>query len=286
MEQHNMDTLSANPLAKNFRQPILYIKLPSQGHWWGNDTLSIPVTGEIPIYSMTAKDEITMRTPDALMNGSSTVAVIESCCPSIKDAWKMPLIDLDAILIAIRIATYGKQMDFTSVCPHCENKNDQAVDVSVMLGNIRPADWSKVVHYQDLEISLKPQSYEDYNKNNLASFEEARILQVVSDETLPDEEKTIKFNDMFKRLIDTGVSQVSKSIASIKTSDGTIVTDPAFITEFLNNCDKSAWDLIKARLNEITLSTNYNQLTLTCENAECKKEFITPFLFEQTNFFG
>lgn len=281
-----MDTLSNNPLSKHFRQPVLYLKLPSQGQWWADGSINIPVMGELPIYSMTAKDEITMRTPDALMNGSSTVSVIESCCPSIKDAWKLPLVDLDAILIAIRIATYGKQMDFTSVCPHCGNKNEQAIDISVMLGNIIPADWAKPVMYQDLEISLKPQTYEEYNKNNMLGYDEARILQVVNNEELSDEEKTAKFNSLFDKLIETGINQVSKSIASIKTGDGTVVTDHAYIVEFLNNCEKTVWDLIKARLDEITESTKYNQITLTCENEECKKEFITPFLFEQTNFFG
>ncbi len=37
----------------------------------------------------------------------------------------MPSIDVDATLIAIRIASYGNQMDFTSQCPHC--KTDQEV---------------------------------------------------------------------------------------------------------------------------------------------------------------
>ena len=109
-----MSNSSPNPLAKHFRQPVLYIKLPSNGRWWPEGSVDIPVTGEIPVYSMTAKDEITMKTPDALMNGSSTVHVIESCCPSIHNAWKMPAIDLDSILIAIRIASYGKEMEFTS----------------------------------------------------------------------------------------------------------------------------------------------------------------------------
>jgi hypothetical protein len=61
--------------------------------------------------SMTTKDEITLKTPDALLNGQGVVNVIESCCPAIKDAWAMPSIDVDATLIAIRIASYGNQMD-------------------------------------------------------------------------------------------------------------------------------------------------------------------------------
>lgn len=280
-----MSNLSANPLAKHFRQPVLYIKLPSGGRWWPEGSIDIPVTGDIPIYSMTAKDEITLKTPDALMNGSSTIHVIESCCPSIRNAWKMPAIDLDSILISIRIASYGKEMDFTAVCPHCQSTLEKGIDLSVMLAKISAADWSKTVQTDGIEILLKPQSYEDFNKNNMMNFDEQRIMQVVQNEDMPDEEKTEQFNLLFQRLIETGISQVSKSIAGIRTEDGTLVENPEYIREFLDNCDKRVWELIKSRLDEIKQQNNWNEITLTCENEECKKEFVTPFIFEQSNFF-
>ena len=103
--------MSANPLAKHFRQPAIYMKLPSQGRFWPSEALNLPATGAIPVYPMTAKDEIVLRTPDALMNGQGIIDVIQSCCPNIVDAWRMPSIDVDAVLVAIRIASYGNQMD-------------------------------------------------------------------------------------------------------------------------------------------------------------------------------
>jgi hypothetical protein len=282
----NMSSLSPNPLAKHFRQPILYVKLPSQGRWWEEGSVEIPVTGEIPVYAMTARDEITMKTPDALMNGASTVHVIESCCPSIRNAWKMPAVDLDAVLIAIRIATYTNEMEFSAVCPHCKQELEQGIDLSVMLSKITAADWSKTVSANGLEIMLKPQNYEDYNKNNLLNFEEQRILQLVQDEQMSSEEKTRQFDVLFQRLIETGINQVSKSIAGIRLEDGTVVSNPDHIKEFLDNCDKSVWGAIKAQLDAIKAQNNWNEITLTCQNQECAKEFTTPFVFEQSNFFG
>lgn len=281
-----MSNFSNNPLAKHFRQPVLYIKLPSQGRWYPDGSVEIPATGEVPIYAMTAKDEITMKTPDALMNGASTVHVIESCCPAIKDAWKMPVVDLDPILIAIRLATYGKQMDFTSVCPHCGTKNEKAMDLTVMLEKVTPADWSKTVNVNGLEIILKPQNYEEYNKNNLLNFEEQRIIQLVSDQDISEEEKTKQFDVMFQRLIETGINQVGKSIAGIRLEDGTVVDNPDFIREFLDNCERSVWDALKAQLEAIKKQNSYNEVNLTCTNEPCGKDFVSPFVFEQTNFFG
>ena len=282
----NMNGFANNPLAKHFRQPSLYIKLPSQGRWYPDGTLDIPVTGEVPIYPMTAKDEITMKTPDALLNGASTAHVIASCCPSIRDPWKMPAVDLDPVLIAIRIATYGKEMDFSAVCPHCGTELEKGLDLDHMMSRITPGDWDKTIHHNGLEIILKPQCYEDFNKNNMSNFEQQRIMQLVQDQEISDEDKSKKYDELFQRLIETGISQVSKSIAGIRLDDGSVVTDEKFIKEFLDNCEKSVWDLIKNRLDEIKKENNWNELTLTCGNEECQKEFTTPFVFEQTNFFG
>ena len=94
-----------NPLQKYFRQPKIYLSLPSKGHWYPEGAIEMTENGELPVYAMTAKDELAFKTPDALLNGQSVVDVVKSCLPNIKDPWLMPSIDVDAILIAIRIAT-------------------------------------------------------------------------------------------------------------------------------------------------------------------------------------
>ena len=109
----NPKTNNINPLASLMRQPKIYVKLPSNGKYWPEGSLNITQNSEYPIYSMTAKDELILKTPDALMNGQAVVDVIQSCMPNVINAWEMPNIDTDAILIAIRLATYGDSMDTT-----------------------------------------------------------------------------------------------------------------------------------------------------------------------------
>ena len=86
----------ANPLMKFYRQPKIYLALPSKGHWYPEGSLDMPDNGELPVFAMTAKDELTLKTPDALLNGAATVELIQSCIPNIKNAWQMPVLDLDA----------------------------------------------------------------------------------------------------------------------------------------------------------------------------------------------
>ena len=108
----------------------------------------------------------------------------------------------------------------------------------------------------------------------------------MGDQELSDEEKKSKFDEIFQKLINSGIETVSKNIASIKTADGVVVDNPVFIKDFLDNCDKAVWDAIKEYLDTIKSNNTYNQIDLTCSNDACGKPFTTPFIFEQTNFFG
>lgn len=278
------ENAQSNPLTKYFRQPIMYINLPSAGKWYPSGTLEMPVTGSIPVYAMTAKDEITLKTPDALLSGQSTVNVIESCCPNIKNAWKLPIVDLDTILIALRIATYGKSMEFTTVCPHCGTKNEHAVDLTVLISNIKTTDWDSPTIVNGLEIYIRPQSFEEFNKNNTVNYEEQRILQLVSNEEMDETEKLVRFNQLFNKLVDTGINQVAKSIKCIKLDDGTEVSNSEYIAEFLANCDKSVWEELQNRIAKMREDTQL-KITTPCENPECLESYETPFVFEQSSFF-
>ena len=96
-------TASTNPLAKHFRKPAIYIELPSKGKWYKDGNLTSD-PGNVPVLAMTAMDEILVKTPEALINGTSTLELLKSCVPSITIPGEAPVIDIDKLLVAIRIA--------------------------------------------------------------------------------------------------------------------------------------------------------------------------------------
>lgn len=277
---------SANPLAKHFRQPQLYLKLPSHGRWYPPGSLELPVTGELPVYPMTAKDELILKTPDALLNGQSTVDVIQSCVPAIKDAWKMPAVDLDAVLIAIRHATYGPGMDFVSVCPHCQRKNESTADLGALSAQITCPDFDSTIKVEGLEIYIKPHDYQQFNKASLENYEHQRLLSVVGDDSLSEEEKLAKFNVVFQRLLTLTVEQISKSVAGVKTEEGVLVENPEQIHEFFQNCNKTVWDSVKTKLESFGEQSPLKRIPITCEHEDCNKPYETPLVFEQASFFA
>ena len=85
---------------------------------------------------MTAKDEIRFKTPDALMNGQGVVDVIQSCVPEIKDAWQIKSYDLDTILVAIRVATYGETMDINFTVPGANENVSHTVNLPAILDEL------------------------------------------------------------------------------------------------------------------------------------------------------
>lgn len=93
---------SNNPLSAYFRTPELYVRLPSQGLFNKPEDFNFTVDGMIGIYPMTAKDELVLRTPDALLNGSALRQIVESCAPDVHNVPELPSPDFDVLLLGIR----------------------------------------------------------------------------------------------------------------------------------------------------------------------------------------
>lgn len=279
----------SNPLKKYFRQPKMYITLPSKGRWYTEGALDMPPTGELPVFAMTAKDELSMKTPDALLNGQATVDVIQSCIPNIKNAWSVPSIDIDTILIAIRIATYGDNLELTTKLPVTGEEKDFVVDLKTVLADISSQQFDSSFKHNEFTFNLRPLTYKEFTENSIKTFEEQRLFKLVNDTSIPDEEKLAKFNESFRKLTDLTVFTLLKGIHSIEVEDE-IVNNPKFIEEFINNAEK---DLFRAILNHLTVQKN--KFSIKPFKASTSKEdqekgapamFEVPITFDQSNFFA
>ena len=278
------NTASVNPLLKYFRQPSIYIKLPSEGRFWPDNAVDLPVTGEIPVYPMTTKDEITLRTPDALMNGTSVVEVIQSCCPNIKNAWGMPSIDTDTVLISIRIASYGHEMAIDTNCPHCKEENNNAVDLRTILSNIVSPDYSNKLNTHNLQIKLRPQAFVGVNRQNQISFEEQKIMEAFRDDGVDKEAKAAQITRSMNRLVDIGIDNVTDSTEYIELEDGTVVNNKDHIKEFYKNSDAGILKELQAELVKLNEVGQIKPQKVVCTS--CSKDYEVPLEFDYANFFG
>lgn len=279
-----MSETTKNPLASLFRQPKIYIPLPSKGLYYPEGAVEIPETGEFPVFAMTARDELLFKTPDALMNGSATVDVIKSCIPSIKNPWFIPSIDLDTILCAIRIATYGPEMEVSSTCPECNYLNEFTVDLRTILDNIRNIQFNgQIIVDDNIVVQVRPLTYEEITKASLKAFEHQRIFTIVNDDSIPDEQKVKLFQESFAKLTDMTIDTVVQSIVSISFPGGS-TDNKEFINEFLRNTDKKVFAEISKTVENNRTAAQIPAFDAEC--TECKHKFKMNLTLDQSDFFA
>ena len=272
-----------NPLRQYFRQPAIYIKLPSQGNYYPPGALEMPQNGELPVFPMTAIDEITYRTPDALFNGQAVISVIQSCIPAIKDAWAIPAIDVDTILVSIRIASYGHEMDFSTTCPSCNNTDDYGIDLRTVLDNIKAPDYGQSIKQGDIEIYFKPMNYKNLSDNNRMQFDEQRIFQSLSDPGAIDPKQLSAVSEALKKMTEMTVVALTQSIMTIKTPTA-MVNEPEFIADFMKNCDRALFNKIQDYVIANKTKAEMQPITIKC--GKCEFDYQQNITLDMSSFFG
>jgi len=275
-------------LAQFYRQPEIYITLPGS-QFYPEGTLELSATGEIPVYPMTAKDDIAIKTPDALISGEAVVQVISSCIPSITDPWQMPATDVDFALIAIRIASFGDEMELEYTCSNEECGEEFKVGVNLNqyiehLGNIDISYEATLINYGDLKIHIKPLTYFDLSLIQRRSFEEQRAMEAASQmEELSEEEKQQAYQVILNNLTELNITSITSGVQGIELPDGEVVTKKEEIVDFVNNTSVKLYRKITDAITTIRETTDLKPIDAQCP--ECKNSMEVPLLFDYANFF-
>lgn len=279
-----------NPLASFMRQPKIYIKLPSNGKFWSTGSIELSETEEYPVYSMTAKDELLLKVPDALLSGQAVVDVIQNCIPNIKNAWSTPVLDLDVILIAIRIATYGEKMKIPLNIKDYDEEYE--LDLRYVLNSLQDQIyWDESLQVSpELVVYVKPFDYKQMSASASATFETQKILETTSSSKLTDEEKTQIFKQAIDRLTDVTVNLINKSVYKIDSSQGS-TDNIKHIQEFMENVDKEIFEKIKGHIEELRKNNTIKPLIIDptqemIEKGVPDQPIEIPLSFDPSNFFG
>lgn len=274
--------LPNNPLNQYFRQPAIHIRLPSQGKFYPAGTLNMPPNGEIPVLPMTSVDEITYRTPDALFNGAATVSVIQSCVPAIRNPWVMPSMDVDAVLVGIRIASYGHAMEIAPTCPECKHTDDVSVDLRVVNDSISMGDYDTALKLGDLEFYFNPITYQTVNHNNQIQFEQQQKINSIADTDVDEKTKMEKLKEIMTTINEITTKTIAYSINTIK-SPSAMVSEHEFILDYLHNCDSRTFNQIRNHVIRQRESSEIKPINMTCSS--CGHNYLQPFTLDLTSFF-
>lgn len=280
--KHNVQ--NSNPLQQYFRTFKMYMSIPSGTSYYAPGVIEFTDKGEIGILPMTGKDELILKNPDALYNGEALIEVLTSCIPAIKQPRALLTNDIDALITAIRYATYNDSLETELKCPKCEHENSYNLDLQYALDNMEFLEAEYVVNLDSgLSIFVKPYAFPELLKALHAQLEQTKLTRALESETLSDLEKSSILGKAFKELAITKVDlMVGGIIKIVDESRNVNVSDKKFIMEFLQNIDKKSSDKIGDLIEEINHIGIKRTFIAKCE--KCEHEWESEIDFNPVNF--
>ncbi len=272
-----------NPLRQFFRRPAVHITLPSGGESYAPEDIEWPENKELPVYPMTAIDEITTKTPDALFNGTAMVEIIKSCVPSIKNPWALLSTDLDTVLISIKAAGGQETIDVESECENqeCKALGTYGINLQVLLQSLGAGDYKTPLRMNELEIYFAPLKYKEMNEAGLKQFDiQAKYKNLSSIED--QQERTLASAEALKDITVLTMEILSQTIVKIVTPEGD-VTNTDHIHDFLKNADTKTYETVRDHNTQLREKSTIKPLDIKCE--ECGHEYKQPFTLNASDFF-
>lgn len=275
-----------NPLHQYFRTPKLYIKLPSRGQFYHKDFMKLSVNQELAVYPLTAIDQIMLKTPDAMLNGESLLKVVKNCVPDVSDVKQLVEPDINSILLAIKIASSGPSLSYTTACPSCSAENNYNIEIQSFLDTQTYVDPDSQLTIDDaLVVHVRPYNFEQRNLQLLNEIEESQSLKLLnSNEELNETQKMQELGNLVNSMANRTFELVSKSITHVTiTQTGEQVTDPKFIEEFVKSISSTQANAIIDHIKELNRSGIKSETQFVCES--CTHEWTAPVDFDPTSFF-
>lgn len=166
---------SVNPLLNRAnRMPGETIRLPSRGKFYAKDAVIVDANeGEILLRPITLTDEVMMKSPDMLMQGTAIEYTFKRCSPNIISPLDLVMPDVNFILTHLRRISLGKDLSLHFQCSKEKCKHKQSVDVplsqftqtSKELEDHELADsYQYVAKYDNSVVELRPVTLRDFLK--------------------------------------------------------------------------------------------------------------------------
>ncbi len=293
-----------NPLAAFFRKSKLSISLPSRGKWYPKDSLLLDSFGKLPIFAMNASDDIKFRTGDATLTGKNIYEIIHSCAPGILEPENIPYIDVDTILLAIRLASYGDDFNFTVSVPNTKLTRNIKITAKKMLAEIsaRQEFWDEKAIITDetgqrLELIIQPISL-----SKVFSASKTMYMQQRAMAKNIDNNDTIKNDELFSSSVETiannAIDLFCAGISELKIIDNNnhiLITldtenpaDSSQILQVMHSLDVEYFNAVRDHIDlqrqKYVIMSPTQESTETEIRAGAPKEWTVELSFMSSNF--
>jgi hypothetical protein len=271
--------MTPNPLNQYFRHSVLQVSLPSGGKFYAENTINPSENNQYPVLAMTRQDELVFMSDVGQATGTAVVSVIESCVPDIKDAWAVPVIDIDKLLTAIKLATHGPELSVVAQCPSCQHEEKISVNLTDAIDQISSVDYDIPEEIDDLKIFFKPITYREITDINQNQFSEIDAESLLQDNADPANQAE-KIDELLTKVRSLSTQVLTKNIHSVQTPEAE-VRDPEHIAEWLRNCDRTVYMQLQNSIIARRAPAELKPAAVTCSN--CANQYTQAYSLDLSN---
>ena len=197
----------------------------------------------------------------------------------------MPVSDLLVLLVGIRQASYGKEIDIDVKCPKCDFDNQLTLDANIMLSKTKSESVERSVTLpSEFKIVCNPYTLEDRTMLQIQQIKQNKMIQGLASEKLDDIMRQELFGKTFVEIAELTVSLITNSIVSVQGKETDLITDKDTIREWLQNITKTDYEIIRGKVEELSESGLETEFNANCQ--DCGHSWKTGVDLDIANFFG
>lgn len=261
--------------------PPVEIALPTRGLFYPDGVLGSGIDpAHISVGTLGILDEFKYRDPFLLVSGNAMGHMITHLCgKQIMAPEELCELDVEAILIAGRLASYGPMLKLTHHCalmkpkPLAEDEqpNDPPDQIPCNYQNQIQVDLHEfILRYGPIEnegrfevllprvgqtVYLKPTPYRttiNIMRNVLANRKRMDELSEHQDEFIMNPDMFTQYEDLINLSTEMQIQTLLDCIYAVRTRSGVLVEDPKEIAAWIFELPKSDHDVIAKHIQELT----------------------------------
>lgn len=266
-----VEVTTVNPLLEKLnRMPGITFRIPSRGLLYRDGELEDGVIdGEVVVYPLTTLDEIYLKSPDMLFQGSAIEKVFKKRIPQIKKPLELFSNDVDFLLTCLRKVSYGDFIQIRHKCTECVERVEQSNDGEDKFVETQTFDIP-LNHFisntkeicDDLEKGLSFTTSNGYNVN----LRPARMKEVLELYRQNNDDENISLEEVEQIFI----RSLSSTIDDI---DG--ITDKDLICEWLSALPRNIMEEFKGKIERVNKWGSEFTYTVSCGDCSAKQVIST-----------
>jgi hypothetical protein len=276
--------------------PPVQIALPTRGIFYPEGVLAKSTDPEcISVGTLGILDEFKYRDPFMLVSGKAIGHLIHHICgDQIILPDELCEIDVEALLIASRIASYGPNLKVTHNCIKFKNNSNDDSDTKVCgHANTLNIDLNKfILRYGPIidedkfavklprvgqTVFLKPTPYKttiEVMRNMVGTQKKIDDFNANQEDFIMNPELFTKYEDLVNVSTELQVHTLLDCIYGVQTRSGNIVEDQKEILNWIFELPKSDYDIITKRIQEITDDfRKISSIPYICESCGNENDF-------------